>query len=269
MSEPTDKEYWGKFYSGTKLNYPNSRVELLTSILCTDIEEAFLIPGGKKKILEVGCGGALFSGLMAARGYQVACCDFSPEAVEIARQNLSGIKPPVEVFVGDVLDLPVAPGSFDLVYCGGLLDIFDDPAPAFRGICKVLRPGGVLVASLPSRNFSIQTLGDIFNGAVHGVKSAFGRPSENWRRYRENISHAPAKPPSFYAEAAIAGGLSVLTVQKGYPLPELSLPGLLKRAYVRAIRGAAGLLKGKVFSNNLFFRLFGIYYYLAARKPGL
>jgi hypothetical protein len=127
----------------------------------------------------------------------------------------------------------------------------------------------VLVASIPSRNFSIQTLADYFNAAGHSLKAVFGAPSGYWREYRANISHAPTRPPEFYAAAAEKGGLRALSVTKGYPLPELSLPGPLKRAYVRAIRGVSGLMKGRVFRNGALFRFLGIYYFVAARKPEL
>ncbi|OGN79782.1 MAG: hypothetical protein A2X26_13230 [Chloroflexi bacterium GWC2_49_37] len=264
MSKPTEKEYWSDFYVQSSLALAPSRIDVITSLFCSEVEETFLLPESKRDILEVGCGSALFSKLMAEKGYAVSCCDFSPAALAAASKRLEGLA--VNVFNADVRSLPIPDNSVDLVYCGGLLDVFEDPSPVFKEVLRVLRPQGLFIAVVPSKSFSIQVLADYFNSVVHTIKSLLGQPSIYWRKYRFNLKHATTKPEAFYLMSASKCGFNDVFVSKGYPVPELSMPAALKGQYVRFIRTISPILQGKIFSKNIIFRVFGIYYYVVARK---
>ena len=64
-------------------------------------------------------------------------------AVDISRTELVNV-------VADGQALPFAPESFDLVIATQVFDCFPDPHQAAQQMHAVLRPGGVLFASIPS-----------------------------------------------------------------------------------------------------------------------
>ena len=56
------------------------------------------------------------------------------------------------MLVGDVetMELPLEPGSFDVVLCGDVIEHLRDPVAALARLRPLLRPGGRLVLSTPN-----------------------------------------------------------------------------------------------------------------------
>jgi SAM-dependent methyltransferase len=101
-------------------------------------------------VLDVGCGtGKSFMPLLE-RGYDVSACDLSPGMVSRAREKSGGA---ARVVVADMRDLPDL-GRFDLITClddsVNYLLTDSELAQAFRGMARVLRPGGLLVFDVNS-----------------------------------------------------------------------------------------------------------------------
>jgi 2-polyprenyl-3-methyl-5-hydroxy-6-metoxy-1,4-benzoquinol methylase len=106
-----------------------------------------LIPRSARQVLDVGCGaGRLGEALKARQPAEVVGIELDGAAAGAARARLD------EVFVGDAerLDLPFAPGSFDAVVCGDVLEHLREPARLLRRARGWLRPGGLVVASIPN-----------------------------------------------------------------------------------------------------------------------
>ena len=70
--------------------------------------------------------------------------------LEIARRKLAGL--PVTLETGDVRALRFPDGYFDCVTIQGLLHHLEDLAPCVREADRVLRPGGFLYISEPTRD---------------------------------------------------------------------------------------------------------------------
>lgn len=115
---------------------------------------------GTARILEVGCGTALDSCLLAqARsGMEAFALDLSQQAVAIAQRNAAQLGLPVRTLAADLTALPFPGESFDLVFSQGVLEHFTDPLPAVREQARVLRAGGVLVVDVPQK-YNLYTLG--------------------------------------------------------------------------------------------------------------
>jgi SAM-dependent methyltransferase len=98
--------------------------------------------------LDLSCGPGLFTRAMAgaAPGASVVGLDISKAMLEVAARRMSGYDN-VTLVRSDAQDLPFADERFDGINNAGALHIYDDPDAAFRGIFRVLRPGGVFVAS--------------------------------------------------------------------------------------------------------------------------
>jgi SAM-dependent methyltransferase len=103
----------------------------------------------ERRIVDVGCGvGGLVADLARA-GLRVAgACDSYVEGLRIARQRVEA-----PLFVVDEGPFPpLAPGQ-DLIGLFDVLEHIDDDRGALRSVAEVLRPGGVLVLTVPAHPF--------------------------------------------------------------------------------------------------------------------
>ena len=80
----------------------------------------------KGKILECGCGGARTSLYLARRGFNVACSDYAPEAIRLAKDNFATGKAKGKFIQDDLLNSKIPAASFDCVMSFGLLEHFKD-----------------------------------------------------------------------------------------------------------------------------------------------
>jgi SAM-dependent methyltransferase len=87
------------------------------------------------------------------KGRRLAALDSDAERVEGSRELLegAGLAAPVRLITGDVLEPPLEPRTFDLVYSAGLfheLDVRQRPAEeALAALASVTRPGGRIATS--------------------------------------------------------------------------------------------------------------------------
>jgi SAM-dependent methyltransferase len=102
-----------------------------------------------RRVLDVGCGAGRFAEVALGFGACVVAVDRSL-AVDACRENL-GDHPALAVVQADLLALPFAPGSFDFVYCFGVLQHTPDPRRAFQALPPLLAPGGRLVVDVYPR----------------------------------------------------------------------------------------------------------------------
>lgn len=105
-------------------------------------------PAAGPRVLDAGAGRGTLAARLVAAGYQVTALDESAAFVAYARQRWGG--PRLRLVRGDVVRLPFAPGAFDAAVCGEVLEHVTDDAAAVAELARVLRPGGVLVATVPA-----------------------------------------------------------------------------------------------------------------------
>ena len=105
--------------------------------------------------LEVGCGSAKLSALLAQRGVRVVGTDRSSQALRVARNNLSWMTVRGDIVRSDAFQLPFADEQFDVVFSTGLLEHFDDPVPLISEMVRTLRPGGVFFSDIVPLKFSM------------------------------------------------------------------------------------------------------------------
>lgn len=132
---------------------------------------AELIPAARAPaavLVDLGCGAGLLAPHVAARGYRHIGVDASGSALDAARAH------GVAAVRGDVLAVPLAAASADVVVAGEILEHVTDLARAVREACRVLRPGGLLVidtlAATALSKFIAVTLGErVAGGAPRGI----------------------------------------------------------------------------------------------------
>jgi 2-polyprenyl-3-methyl-5-hydroxy-6-metoxy-1,4-benzoquinol methylase len=98
---------------------------------------------GGLSVLEAGCGAGRFTEILLDAGARVLALDLS-SAVEANLETCRG-RPGYFVAQADLLKAPVAPGSFDVVLCLGVVQHTPDPERTIRALASYVKPGGRLV----------------------------------------------------------------------------------------------------------------------------
>jgi methionine biosynthesis protein MetW len=103
------------------------------------------VPAGAR-CLDVGCGdGRTSGGWLLNRGCSYEGVDVSANAIEEARTlGLNAQR------IDDASRLPFADASFDVVVCVEVLEHLFAPLDAVREMARVLRPGGLLIVTVPN-----------------------------------------------------------------------------------------------------------------------
>jgi SAM-dependent methyltransferase len=112
------------------------------------------------RLLDVGCGGGLFLGMMRDRGYQVAGLDFSREAAAVAwkRQQAPAV-------CGDLAHAPLRAGSFAGITMFHVLEHLPDPRVYLEAARDLLSPDGRLVVQVPNvASWQFRLLGRRWSG---------------------------------------------------------------------------------------------------------
>jgi SAM-dependent methyltransferase len=169
-----------------------------------------------ERILEVGCGSGSYTRELAQTGTELTATEFAPAQLAQAERNVG---PSNVVFrLEDAQNLTFPDASFDKVLLSEVIEHVPHPERAIGEAARVLRPGGLLVASTPSR-FSPLNL-------AYGIKRRV-------RRYAFNEHLHEFTPPSF--RRLVAPHLDVERLEFAnfvlpYPVDELYLrvgsPGL-------------------------------------------
>src|SRR5438067_3051164 len=101
------------------------------------------------RILDAGCGtGALLEALRAEPGRETVGLDFAEAALQFCRER--GYDRLVR---GDLTALPFAGAQFHAVTALDVIEHVEDDKAAVGEIARVLRPGGILVATVPAYRF--------------------------------------------------------------------------------------------------------------------
>jgi malonyl-CoA O-methyltransferase len=135
-----------------------------------------------RAVLDAGCGSGRYLLHALGRGAsRVTGVDLCVEMLERAGRELaaSGHGGEIELVQGNLEKLPVPDASVDLAICGLTIGHLDRLQPALAELCRVTRPGGMLLCS-----------------DVHPVGHALG-----WQRdFRSGDGHyAVRHTPHFYS----------------------------------------------------------------------
>jgi SAM-dependent methyltransferase len=99
------------------------------------------------RVLDAGCGVGYGTAHLAQVAERVVGVDVSDDAVAYAHAHYAG--PNVEFLVADVLELPFADDSFDVVCSFEIVEHVANAERFVAELARVLRPGGRLVLSTP------------------------------------------------------------------------------------------------------------------------
>lgn len=176
MGRLTDREFWEKRYEGK----PDDEVPEVRSGLRGVLDRARLRAGARPgdayymhlmtecyrnhlpanpdwKVIEIGCApGRSLIRFARLFGYQPYGVEYTPNGAALTREYFEACgESPDNVIEADFFSeafLQQWEGQFDVVFSGGFIEHFDDPATAVANHARLLKEGGYLVCSIPNLN---------------------------------------------------------------------------------------------------------------------
>jgi len=205
--------------------------------------------------LEVGCGAARLSSILAQNGFKTICLDSSHAAIKFALGLYKEKK--INYFygvVGDGFNLPFRDAMLEGVLSTGLLEHFTDPLPLMQEMHRVLKPGGFFYADiLPKKRWRLLMLFDFIRPLLgRRVKPFFEMPFS-----KSNIEGFVDK----------IGLKNWAVFPAGIFLPRL--PVLRKSKILIGLENKANQLLHPLFKKmdaTIWAEIFGVYYFVLGKK---
>ncbi len=123
-----------------------------------------------KTVLDVGCGGGVFSEAMAAKKAQVTAIDLAEESLEVAKLHLYENDYEIDYKKQSIEDFADKhPESFDVIVCMEMLEHVPSPQSIIDACVKTLKPGGWLFLSTLNRTPKAKILGIYLAEYVMGL----------------------------------------------------------------------------------------------------
>jgi len=100
----------------------------------------------KGRLLDAGCGSGKYSIPLQMRGFDVIGVDVSPGSLELAAKGSECREQDIKFLVADICHLPFPAGSFDVIWCYGVLQhlMLAERELAISEFMRLLRRDGIL-----------------------------------------------------------------------------------------------------------------------------
>ena len=167
--------------------------------------------------LDAGCGTGTLARWLATRGCSVLGVDAAAEMVVAANRSarsrnysdrLSFVR------ITTIARLALDDRSLDGILCSSVLEYVPDPSACLTEFARVLKPGGLLLVSVPNRNSVVRRM----QRACHHLGSLLGK---SWCRFLDFSCHQYSRV-EFERLLAHAGFSGEKLVPFGSPLPGLA-----------------------------------------------
>jgi ubiquinone/menaquinone biosynthesis C-methylase UbiE len=167
--------------------FQNRRLQTTLRVM----ENALTSISKNPSILDIACGEGVITAEIKKKfsHAQVWGIDYSISAIEEASRLHGGI----EFAVGDAYRLPYPPESFDVAVLNNIWEHVPDPLRLLEGVKRVLKPGGYVIISTPSRyrfrNMVRVCLGlpVVFMSKLHVTEYTVGQVMEQLRFAGMNV----------------------------------------------------------------------------------
>lgn len=113
-----------------------------------------------KSVLDIGSGVGTIDFYLASKGKKVTGIEISTSAVSLAKKNAKLFNlDKMVTFVNTTFPSKILSGKYDLVIFSEVIEHLEDDFIALKEIWKILKPGGLLIITTPSRNAPLYRLG--------------------------------------------------------------------------------------------------------------
>jgi SAM-dependent methyltransferase len=96
-------------------------------------------------MLDLGCSSGGFLGLLRGDSWKLYGIEMSADCASRAETRTGA-----HVFVGDILDAPFTPESFDVITCFDVLEHLYEPLKIMTKVSEWLKPGGIFYVQVPN-----------------------------------------------------------------------------------------------------------------------
>jgi 2-polyprenyl-3-methyl-5-hydroxy-6-metoxy-1,4-benzoquinol methylase len=129
------------------------------------------LSGPGVRLLEVGCAQSIWLPYFHRNfGFEVTGVDYSDVGCESAREVLAACGVDGEVVCADLFNPPDRlHGRFDVIVSFGLVEHFEDTASCIAALAKFLKPGGVVITTIPNLTGVLGLLQKHLNRPVYDV----------------------------------------------------------------------------------------------------
>ena len=112
-----------------------------------------------KTVCDAGCGCGIYSLKLAVNGFAVSGFDVSEHAVKIARDFLKNVSVRCDLKTASILSTGYQNDSFDGIVSRDVIDHMrkEDGIAAVRELYRILKPGGILLATLDTLDSEYET----------------------------------------------------------------------------------------------------------------
>jgi SAM-dependent methyltransferase len=111
-----------------------------------------------RRLLDVGCGSGVMTGLAVRLGFKVTAIDVSPKMVEVCKKLLSGLSPAPTILTGDIVSMATEFPPFDTIVCSSVFEYLPQPEKMIDVFAGLLVPGGFLCITIPNKVSIIRLL---------------------------------------------------------------------------------------------------------------
>jgi 2-polyprenyl-3-methyl-5-hydroxy-6-metoxy-1,4-benzoquinol methylase len=159
-----DRYYPANYWFENKQNTVDSMEQLYRRLVLRDhlrfVAHALRQVREGGPVLDAGCGGGLFLGMLRQRGFQVLGMDISSDAARLAWRQQG-----VPAVAGELSANPIAPGSCAAVTMFHVLEHVSEPQHYMEQAHSLLRPNGRFVVQVPNAAcWQFALLGRAWNG---------------------------------------------------------------------------------------------------------
>ena len=142
QNKAAERAYYDQLFASRKRfdQFPDDRIYVVVANAASRAT-----PG--RTALDLGCGAGTQALCLMRDGFVVVSADLSPEATKLCRSNTTGARNFIGVINADAEALPLAGASVDACVCSLFLHHFSSLETVAAELQRVVRPGGVVVAT--------------------------------------------------------------------------------------------------------------------------
>ena len=140
---------------------------------------------GVHSVCDAGCGCGIYAAKLAANGFSISGFDVSAHAVEIAQASVRKAGYSVDFKTASILNTGYENNRFDCVLSRDVLDHISkaDAIVALKELCRITKPGGIVLFTLDSLDEEYETETHIVNAdgdyvCDYGCGYEFEKPEE-------------------------------------------------------------------------------------------
>ena len=133
------------------------------------IEKVTTVPG---RALDIGCGSGVFSRFLVGKSWDVTGIDISDDMIEAAKNYELRItnyesNRKIDFQNSSFESFQEVPNSFDLILSLSMLEYVEDDEAALDKAISLLKPGGILLLSVPNRKGLLR----IAESLIYGIRT--------------------------------------------------------------------------------------------------